>query len=77
MWDHLAHTPEMAPLIGTSCILRGKAGKPNGPGWSRTIHYEVSSMGRVNYQVNNSYQTADGGDSHAVVAILTINLSSH
>jgi hypothetical protein len=50
---------------------------PKGPGWSRTTHYELSSMARVDYQYNNSYCVCDDGDAHAVVAILTINYSSH
>src|SRR4051794_23948492 len=45
-WDHVAATPNEWPRPGNSCILRGTAGLPQGPGWSRTIHYELSSMAR-------------------------------
>lgn len=76
-WDHVAMTPGEIPAINGSCILRGTAGKPKGDGWSRTIHYEVSSMARINYQYHNAYQTSPDGDAHPVVAILTINYSSH
>ena len=76
-WDHVATTPDIWPAVGTSCILRGKAGNPKGVGWSRTVHFELSSMARVDYQYNKSYRTSDDGDPHPVVAILAINLSSH
>ena len=77
LWDHLAQCPGERPPTASSCILRGKAGMPKGPGWSRTTHYELSSMARVDYQYNNSYRVCDDGDAHAVVAILTMNYSSH
>ena len=35
------------------------------------------ASGRINYQYNNHYQTTPGSDAHAVVAIMTINYSSH
>ena len=76
-WDHAAMTPGEIPAINGSCILRGTAGKPKGEGWSRTIHYEVSSMARINYQYNNAYRTSPDGDPHPIVAILSINYSSH
>jgi len=76
-WDHVAMTPGSVPVINGSCILRGAAGRPQGDGWSRTIHYEVSSMARINYQYNNAFRAAPGGDPHPVVAILTINYASH
>lgn len=76
-WDHIATTPDVWPSVGTSCIMRGKAGYPQGPGWSRTIHFEVSSMARVNYQYHKAFKTSKDGDPHPVVEILTINLSSH
>jgi len=76
-WDHVAATPGSVPALNGSCILRGSAGRPQGAGWSRTIHYEVSSMARINYQYHNSYTTSQGGDPHPVVAILSINYSSH
>jgi hypothetical protein len=77
LWDHLAFTPNAHPVTSQSCVLRGKAGRPMGPGWSRTFHYEVSSKARVNYQYHDAYKTDSEGDPHPVVAILTISLSSH
>lgn len=76
-WDHVAMTPGQMPDINGSCLLRGKAGAPKGEGWSRTVHYEVSSMCRIDYQYKDAYQTHADGDVHKVVAILTINYSSH
>jgi hypothetical protein len=76
-WDHIATTPEVWPKVGNSCILRGRPGLPQAPGWSRTIHFELSSMARVDYQYHKAYKTSDGGDPHRVVAILTVSYSSH
>lgn len=76
-WDHVAHSP--GTLSGTSktTILKGKPGKPKGPGWSPTYHFEISGAGRINYQFHNSYKTAVDGDEHPVVFILSIDYSSH
>jgi hypothetical protein len=76
-WDHVAFSPGIIPAIGTSTILRGKAGAPKAPGFSRTIHYEITGAGRINYQYCNAYRTHPAGDAHAVVFILTIDLDSH
>jgi len=76
-WDYLATTPGVPPRTGSACVLRGKAGLPQGPGWSRTVHYELSSMARVNFQYHDAYTTQPGGDPHRVVAILSIDYSSH
>ena len=77
LWDHLAMTPYQKPTVGSSCILRGKAGLPRDVGWSRTNHYEASSKARVDYQYNKEYKNTADGDPHPVVAILTISLTSH
>lgn len=77
LWDHLASTPGEAPPTANTCILRGKAGKPQGAGWSKTIHYELSSKARVNYQFNPTFKTHPEGDAHPVVAMLTIDYTSH
>ncbi|MFC9250051.1 hypothetical protein [Amycolatopsis thailandensis] len=77
LWDHLAHNPGRPPAIGSTCYLRGKAGKPQGDGWSRTVHYELSSMARVDFQFHDKFDQGADGDEHPVVAILTINYSSH
>lgn len=77
LWDHLATRPGVPPPTGSTCILRGKAGLPQAPGWSRTVHYELSSMARVNYQYIDNYKTSQDGDEHRVVAVLSIDYSSH
>lgn len=76
-WDHAADSPGVPPPTAGTTILRGKAGQPKGPGWSRTVHYELSSKARINYQIHDSFKTAPDGDEHPVVAILTIDYSSH
>ena len=75
-WDHVARTPGEPPDINTTTVLKGKAGQPKQPGFSRTIHYEISGAGRINYQFHDAY-IGTGGDPHGVVWILTIELSSH
>ena len=76
-WDHVAMTPDAWPAAASSCILRGKAGLPRGVGWSRTIHYELSSMARANYQYHREYKTSPDGDPHPVVVVMAIDLTSH
>src|ERR1700761_5706248 len=49
-WDHVAVTPGRPCPVAQTTLLRGKAGRPKGPGWSRTVHYEVSSSARIDYQ---------------------------
>lgn len=77
LWDHLAFNPGQCPEINGSCILKGSPGRPQGPGWSRTIHYELSSKARVNYQFHDTFAEGAFGDAHPVVAILTIDYKSH
>lgn len=77
MWDHLATTPGATSGIASTTILRGRAGRPRGPGWSRTVHYEVSGDARVDYQYHDAYRSNPSGDAHPVVAILTISFGSH
>lgn len=76
-WDHVAESPGQPPAVGSAGILRGKAGNPRGPGFSRTVHYEITGAGRIDYQYADAYVTRPGGDPHGVVFILDINLSSH
>ena len=76
-WDHVAQDPGNPDPIASTCFLRGRAGRPKNPGWSRTIHYEVSSSARIDYQYHDAYTTEPDGDPHPIVAILTINYSSH
>jgi hypothetical protein len=77
LWDHLAATPGECPPVNGSCILKGRAGRPRGEGWSRTVHYELSSKARVNYQFHDRFSDGAMGDEHPVVAILTIDYTSH
>ena len=76
-YDHVAYTPGEPPRVGRSSFLRGKAGQPGEQGFSRTIHYEISGAGGINYQYNDHYTGGAQGDPHPVVRILTIDLSSH
>jgi hypothetical protein len=76
-WDHVALSPGAPCPVAATCQLKGKAGRPQGPGWSRTVHYEVTSSARIDYQYNDNYSTTVDGDRHPVVAILTISYSSH
>lgn len=76
-WDHIAINPGNPDPVAQTCFLRGKAGRPQAPGWSRTIHYEVSSSAGIDYQYCDEYRTASDGDPHRVVTILTVNYSSH
>lgn len=76
-WEHASHTPGVLSGVAKTTILKGKPGRPKGPGWSPTYHYEVSGAGRINYQFHNSYKTTPDGDEHAVVFILSIDYSSH
>ncbi len=76
-WDHVATNPGQPASVGSTSILRGKAGQPRAPGFSRTIHYEITGAGRIDLQFANTFKTKDGADPHPVVFILSINLSSH
>lgn len=76
-WDHVSSTPGATTPIASTSILRGKAGRPMKPGWSRTYHYELSGAARVDYQFHNGYKVRPDRDAHPVVAILTISYSSH
>jgi hypothetical protein len=76
-YDHVATNPGQPPAIGRTSILRGAAGRPLAPGFSRTIHYEISGAGRIDYQYNNAFIVGEQGDAHAIVFILTIDLGSH
>lgn len=76
-YTHVANTPGSPPIIGRSSYLRGRAGEPTGPGFSRTIHYEVSGAGRIDYQYHDTFTGGAGGDPHPVVRIVRIDLTSH
>lgn len=76
-YDHLSRSPGMPSPINRTIVLAGRAGRPIDEGFSRTIHYEISGAGRINYQYNDAYTGGAEGDPHRVVFILTIDLSSH
>lgn len=76
-YDHVSRAPGMPAIINRTTILAGRAGRPIAGGFSRTIHYEISGAGRINYQYNDAYIGGAKGDAHGVVFILTIDLSSH
>jgi hypothetical protein len=76
-YDHVTTSPGTPPPINTTTILKGSAGRPRQEGFSRTVHYEISGAGRIDYQYCDRYVTRGGNDEHAVVFILTIDLSSH
>jgi hypothetical protein len=76
-YDHVANTPGRPPAVGRTTVLAGKAGRPGAPGFSRTVHYEISGAGRIDYQFCDAYTGGAQGDAHPVVRILTIDLSSH
>jgi hypothetical protein len=76
-YDHVATSPGQPAAINRTGVLRGKAGEPMAPGFSRTIHYEISGAGRIDYQYHDAYTGGADGDPHPVVLIRAINLSSH
>ncbi len=76
-WDHVSFTPGSPPAVGSSTVLRGKNHGPKWVGYSRTIHYEISGAGRIDYQYCNNTREGDVGDPHHVVKILMIDLGSH
>lgn len=76
-YDHVSVTPGRPPDINRTTVLRGRAGRPVFPGCSRTIHYEISGAGRIDYQYADDFRGGRIGDAHDVVLILTIHLGSH
>jgi hypothetical protein len=76
-WDHVAMTPGQPPKVGTSSVMKGKYAAPKWPGYSKTIHYEITGAGRIDYQFNPSTTEGSRSDPHGVVKILTIDLGSH
>lgn len=76
-WDHVALTPDRPPPVNRATILRGRAGMPEEEGFSNTVHYEVSSMARIDYQYCPSYRLGTDGDEHPVVRIRAIQYGSH
>lgn len=75
-WDYLAHTPNSPPRIGQCTKLKG-TDKFAKNGWSAVYHYEVSGAGRIDFQYNQAFTGGGRGDSHPVVRIIRLDLSSH
>jgi len=75
-WDYLAHTPNHPPRIGQCAKLKG-TDKFAKNGWSAVYHYEVSSAGRIDFQYNQAFTSGGREDSHPVVRIIRLDLSSH
>jgi hypothetical protein len=76
-YDHVSQTPGQPPAINSTSFLKGKAANPTAAGFSRTIHYKISSAGRINYQYNAQFTGGRNGDAHGVVRIIAIDLGSH
>ncbi|MDN5860053.1 MAG: hypothetical protein L0H84_15670 [Pseudonocardia sp.] len=76
-WNHVSQTPGQPPAVGTSTVLRGKHHRAKWIGYSRTIHYEISGAGRIDYQYCPATTEGTRGDPHPVAKILTIDLTSH
>jgi hypothetical protein len=57
--------------------MKGKHNAAKWPGYSSTIHYEISGAGRIDYQFNPTSTEGAQGDPHGVVKILSIDLGSH
>ena len=57
--------------------MKGKHNGPKWPGYSKTIHYEITGAGRIDYQFNPSATEGARGDPHGVVKITSIDLGSH
>jgi hypothetical protein len=74
-WDHVALTPGEHPRVGTSSVMKGKHNGPKWPGYSKTIHYEISGAGRIDYQYNPA--STEGAERDVHVKILTMDLGSH
>ena len=76
-YDHVATTPGRPADVNRTTVLRGRAGAPKFEGASRTVHYEISGAGRIDYQFADRFTGGTDGDPHAVVIVLTIDLGSH
>lgn len=76
-YDHVAMTPGAPSAVNRTTVLRGRAGRPKFPGASRTIHYEISGDGRIDYQFADAFTGGADGDPHPVVLVLTVAFGSH
>jgi hypothetical protein len=73
----VAFTPGEHPRVGTSSVMKCKHNGPKWPGYSETIHYEISGAGRIDYQYNSASTEGAERDVNGVVKIPTIDLGSH
>lgn len=75
-FDHIANRPGLVASVGATTILKGSLGRPIAEGFSRTVHYEISGAGRLDFQYNDAYVGLQG-DPHPVVFVLRIDMGSH
>ncbi len=45
-------TPGQPPKVGTSSMMKGKHAAPKWPGYSKTIHYEITGAGAALATIN-------------------------
>lgn len=76
-YDHVTANPGQPSSVNRTTVLKGGAGRPKAEGFSRTVHYEISGAGRIDFQYADRYEARRRGDPHGVVFILAIDLSSH
>jgi len=76
-YDHVTTDPGRPSALNRTSVLRGRAGEPKFDGASRTIHYEISGAGRIDFQYVDAFTGGADGDPHPVVMILAIDLGSH
>lgn len=74
-WDHLAQNPGQKPPINSGNPLAGKQFGPTADGFSRVMHYRVSSAWRVDYRFHDTYRTSATGEPHKIVVILWVGRS--
>jgi hypothetical protein len=77
LWDHLTVSPDRPPRLGTVTRMKGKNNAALADGTSGVHHYEITGAGRVDYRFNPKFIAKPGGDEHAVVFIISIDLGSH
>jgi hypothetical protein len=78
LYDSISSSPWKFPDGVNGGILKGKSGKPESEGFSRTHHWRVpGSATRVDYQYHNEFTQPPLKDPHKIVKIININYSSH
>ncbi|MDE3075295.1 MAG: hypothetical protein KGJ86_07690 [Chloroflexota bacterium] len=75
-YDYVSDSPGRPAEVGRTGLLRGSAGTPIGPGFSRTVHYEITGAGRIDFQFHDAF-VGSKGDPHPIVVILRISFGSH